>query len=95
MSTDDSTTETEVEIEAPEAPERPEGVTNAQWSEFMTKFDAFADRVEKGLTAKRPTAPKAQTVTTPSPKPKAKVEETPSETKTEEKPKKRSRGYWG
>lgn len=96
MSTDESQSETETtEVEAPEIPDRPSGVTNEQWSEFVTKFDAFAERVEKGLTAKRPAAPKAQQVTTPSRKPVEKTEEKTPEKTPEEKPKGRSKGYWG
>ena len=98
MTTSESTevTETEETVEVPEAPDRPNGVTNEQWSEFMTKFDAFAERIEKGLTAKRPTAPKASTqqVTKPSVKPEAKTAPNPPKEDAPEKPKKK-RGYWG
>ncbi len=95
MSTEDSATEPTDEVVVPETPERPNGVTNEQWSEFMTKFDTFAERIEKGLTAKRPAAPKATTqpVSKPSPKPEPKTESAPE--KTEEQPKKKKRGYWG
>lgn len=86
--TDTSTTEEVVE------PERPAGVSNEQWDAFTAKFDAFAERVEKGLSAKRPATPKPQAVTTPSKKPVVKTEDAP-ETKTEATPKKKTRGYWG
>lgn len=93
MSTEESTPETTdtSTIEVVE-PERPEGISDEKWAAFEAKFDAFADRIEKGLNAKRPATPKPQAVTTPSKKPVAKTEETP-EAKSEKKPK--TRGYWG
>lgn len=93
MSTDDSPTnpteEPEVSIEEPE---RPSGISDEKWDAFMTKFDQFAERIEKGLSAKRPATPKStQTITTPSKKPAP-----PAEEKTEPPAaKKKSKGYWG
>ena len=87
---DEPTTE---EVDAPEMPDRPSGVSNEEWADFRSEFKAFAERVEKGLTARRPAAPKAsQTVEKPSRKPEPKEEEKTPE-KAPEKPK-RKRGYW-